>query len=137
MSAFFKELTMSETKSAKILVTVPADLHERAQAKANEMRRSLSGYVAFVLDRELPPPTSVGNRLERSITNKIAELEASLAEHEGKPCVFIKDADGVLRPFPVEGDTRSVIRGYASALVLRQYADTVARMVHPALFDSR
>jgi len=124
---------MSELKSAKILVTVPADLHDRIKAKAESMRRSLSGYVAYVMDRELPPPTSLGAVLDKAIAKKLEELQASLTHEGGHELLFFRDRDGVLTPWVVNETGRPTIREVAVSLILQEYGVAMAERTTPSL----
>jgi hypothetical protein len=120
---------MSEAKSAKILVTVPADLHKRIQDKANEMRRSLSGYIGYVMDRELPPPTSVGSTLDKAIAKKHEELKALVEDYNGAEVVCFKDRDGVLQPVRVNAAGYPTTKELAVSIVLQDAGVAMANRV--------
>lgn len=113
---------MSTPKSAKILVTLPIDLHERVQAKAESMRRSLSGYVAYVLDRELPPPTSLGSFLDAECAKELERLEACIDTVDGHRVVFVKDSDGILQPFTIDQEGYPTLKQVARSCVLQRLA---------------
>ena len=122
---------MSEPKSAKILVTVPADLHDRIKDKAESMRRSLSGYVAYVMDRELPPPTSLGAALDKAIAKKVEELQAQVVHESNHELLFFRDKDGVMQPCTVNAEGYPTIREVAVSLVLQEYGVAMSKRVLP------
>ena len=115
-------------KSNKILVTIPTDLHERVKAKADASRRSLSGYVGYVLDKEHPLPLTQEEVMRTRVTETMARLEAQSEKQDGETVVFFKDPDGVLMPYKLSRLDMS-LRGLATALVMQEMGRAAARML--------
>ena len=116
-----------QPKSSKILVTIPTDLHDRVKEKANDLRRSLSGYVGYILDREHPAPVSMEESIRKRIHDKTEQLKGMSETVDGQTVVLIKDTDGVIQPYSVEGEGQLTIRGLAVSLVYQDLGALSAR----------
>lgn len=118
-----------QPKSSKILVTIPTDLHDRVKTKADELRRSLSGYVGYILDSAHPAPVSTEEFVRKQIHAKVEELKSLSTVEDGQTVLFLRDGDGILQPHWVDGEGQITTRQIAASLVYQRLGVMSAQLL--------